>query len=167
MSQLSNCLTLIEPLNTFLSITAPAQPPPTKKPKDEEASPSAPVDYSEMKVADLKKELESRGLDTSGRKVELIDRLQGDIGGDALKEEPMEEEVMEETDFSKAKRALAADAAVKTKKKSVKHRKVDSYYYGGMKVFEDWDCMLNQTNIGHNNNKFYVIQLLKDEKKYC
>lgn len=28
-------------------------------------------------------------------------------------------------------------------------------------VFEDYDCMLNQTNIGHNNNKYYVIQVLK------
>jgi poly [ADP-ribose] polymerase len=23
--------------------------------------------------------------------------------------------------------------------------------------------MLNQTNIGHNNNKYYVIQLIKDK----
>ncbi len=30
----------------------------------------------------------------------------------------------------------------------------------GASVHEDFDCMLNQTNIGHNNNKFYVIQLL-------
>ena len=29
------------------------------------------------------------------------------------------------------------------------------------KVVGDWDCMLNQTDIGHNNNKFYVIQLLE------
>ena len=28
-------------------------------------------------------------------------------------------------------------------------------------VVDDWDCMLNQTRIGHNNNKFYVIQMLK------
>ncbi|CAF3595748.1 unnamed protein product [Rotaria sp. Silwood1] len=31
-----------------------------------------------------------------------------------------------------------------------------------------FDCMLNQTNIGNNNNKFYLIQLLEDNnsKKY-
>ncbi len=28
-----------------------------------------------------------------------------------------------------------------------------------------WDCMLNQTNIGANNNKFYVIQLLESDDK--
>ena len=34
------------------------------------------MDISAMKVADLKKELKSRGLSTSGNKSELIDRLQ-------------------------------------------------------------------------------------------
>lgn len=29
-------------------------------------------------------------------------------------------------------------------------------------VYEDYDCMLNQTNIDANNNKFYVIQLLQN-----
>ncbi len=29
-----------------------------------------------------------------------------------------------------------------------------------IKVHGDYDCMLNQTNIGENNNKFYVIQVL-------
>jgi poly [ADP-ribose] polymerase 2/3/4 len=39
---------------------------------------------------------------------------------------------------------------------------------GGASVHEDYDCMLNQTNIGANNNKFYVIQLLeKGGKFYC
>ncbi|HUS30396.1 MAG TPA: WGR domain-containing protein [Kofleriaceae bacterium] len=36
----------------------------------------------------------------------------------------------------------------------------------GAKVHEDFDCMLNQTNIGANNNKFYVIQLLEKGGKY-
>ena len=30
-------------------------------------------------------------------------------------------------------------------------------------VHQDYDAMLNQTNIGANNNKFYVIQVLKDK----
>lgn len=34
------------------------------------------------------------------------------------------------------------------------------------KVVGDWDAMLNQTNIGANNNKFYVIQLLEQAGKY-
>ena len=33
-------------------------------------------------------------------------------------------------------------------------------------VVGDYDCMLNQTNIGQNNNKFYVIQLLVRGSSY-
>ncbi|XP_066207360.1 protein mono-ADP-ribosyltransferase PARP3 isoform X1 [Saccopteryx leptura] len=32
----------------------------------------------------------------------------------------------------------------------------------GAQVYGDYDCTLNQTNIGNNNNKFYIIQLLQD-----
>ncbi|PVD21135.1 hypothetical protein C0Q70_19301 [Pomacea canaliculata] len=28
-----------------------------------------------------------------------------------------------------------------------------------------WDCMLNQTNVGNNNNKYYIIQLLEENGK--
>ncbi|KPI86479.1 putative poly(ADP-ribose) polymerase [Leptomonas seymouri] len=46
---------------------------------------------------------------------------------------------------------------------------VDPYFAKAStcRVVEDdglvWQCTLNQTNVGSNNNKFYVIQLLKDE----
>lgn len=33
-------------------------------------------------------------------------------------------------------------------------------------VVGDFDCMLNQTNIGQNNNKFYVIQLLQSRGQH-
>ena len=103
-----------------------------------------------MTLANLRKKLKSQGLDTSGKKTDLINRLQG--------------EVIEETDFSKAKQVLAAaGASDQTKKKTKKQRKVDPHFGGVGDVVEDWDCMLNQTNIGHNNNKFYIIQLLKDK----
>ncbi|XP_071499101.1 protein mono-ADP-ribosyltransferase PARP3-like [Diadema antillarum] len=38
---------------------------------------------------------------------------------------------------------------------------VDSHcHMSGAEVYQDYDCMLNQTNIGQNNNKYYIIQLL-------
>lgn len=46
---------------------------------------------------------------------------------------------------------------------------VDPYFgkASTCRVLEDdglvWQCTLNQTNVGENNNKFYVIQLLKEE----
>ncbi|XP_020854566.1 protein mono-ADP-ribosyltransferase PARP3 isoform X2 [Phascolarctos cinereus] len=35
-----------------------------------------------------------------------------------------------------------------------------------VQVHEDYDCALNQTNIGNNNNKFYLIQLVDDNGHY-
>ncbi|KAJ8259792.1 hypothetical protein GJAV_G00173510 [Gymnothorax javanicus] len=46
------------------------------------------------------------------------------------------------------------------------NRKADVHCGINAEVFEDYDCMLNQTNIGHNNNKFYIIQVLKSGKSY-
>ena len=82
----------------------------------------------------------------------------------AKKEEP-KDEPMDETDFSKAVKALAtADAG---KKKAPKQRKVDMAHNApGVSVVDDWDCMLNQTNIGHNNNKFYIVQLQQQQVGY-
>ncbi|XP_004715313.1 protein mono-ADP-ribosyltransferase PARP3 [Echinops telfairi] len=34
-------------------------------------------------------------------------------------------------------------------------------------VHEDYDCTLNQTNIGSNNNKFYIIQLLQEGGRFA
>ncbi|XP_062356691.1 protein mono-ADP-ribosyltransferase PARP3 [Cinclus cinclus] len=34
------------------------------------------------------------------------------------------------------------------------------------RVYEDYDCTLNQTNISANNNKFYIIQLLEHNGAY-
>lgn len=72
-----------------------------------------------------------------------------------------EPEAVEETDYSKAKRALVTSEPAMKKKK--RQPKVDSHVpsSSSYSVVGDWDCMLNQTNIGHNNNKYYVIQMLQ------
>lgn len=60
---------------------------------------------------------------------------------------------------SKAGAAKAATAATKIP--------VDEHcHLGKARVVDDWDAMLNQTNIGANNNKFYVIQLVQSGNKY-
>lgn len=45
---------------------------------------------------------------------------------------------------------------------------VDSCVPGaaGYSVYEDYSVKLNQTNIGGNNNKFYIIQVLESKGKY-
>nr|XP_054752032.1 protein mono-ADP-ribosyltransferase PARP3-like [Lytechinus pictus] len=52
------------------------------------------------------------------------------------------------------------------KEKKSSHTK-DSHCSWPGSVFDDFDCMLNQTNIGHNNNKYYVVQLLQSHLGYA
>ncbi|MCJ8729545.1 hypothetical protein PDJAM_G00107710 [Pangasius djambal] len=82
-------------------------------------------------------------------------------GGKKVKEEP---EAPVKDKFTSAKEALKATGAqVKA------NRKPDCVCrLSDAEVHEDYDCMLNQTNIGNNNNKFYVIQvLLSGGQYYC
>jgi poly [ADP-ribose] polymerase len=64
--------------------------------------------------------------------------------------------------------AAAAPAAAGTSGKKFSIPVDENCTLKGAAVHEDYDCILNQTNIGANNNKFYVIQLLtKDGKFYA
>ncbi|XP_068109113.1 protein mono-ADP-ribosyltransferase PARP3 [Hyperolius riggenbachi] len=85
-----------------------------------------------------------------------------------VKEEVKEEEIQAPDRFQSTVQALKAASGKKGK------AKVDSactLNASGYEVYEDYDCMLNQTNIGNNNNKFYIIQCLHcpDSKppQYC
>ena len=62
-----------------------------------------------MKVAELRAELEDRGLDTSGKKAELVARLEAALGGGTSKKAKIEEGGTDESDFCKAVRALKAE----------------------------------------------------------
>ncbi|XP_046358125.2 protein mono-ADP-ribosyltransferase PARP3-like [Haliotis rufescens] len=90
-------------------------------------------------------------------------KAKGKAGGKKAKVE-VEVEEEEETPTLKdtIKTLKAADAG---KKKS---HKPDSFIPGSASydVEGDYDCMLNQTNIGFNNNKYYVIQVLSNCGKY-
>ncbi|KAM9410724.1 protein mono-ADP-ribosyltransferase PARP3 isoform 1-T2 [Pholidichthys leucotaenia] len=82
-------------------------------------------------------------------------------GGKKAKEEPETPKVKDS--FTSAKEALlAAGSQVKGKKKVDDNCHLSS----SGEVYEEYDCMLNQTNIGNNNNKFYVIQVIKAHNKY-
>ncbi|XP_072276486.1 protein mono-ADP-ribosyltransferase PARP3 [Pyxicephalus adspersus] len=75
-----------------------------------------------------------------------------------IKEEVKEEEISPPDRFQSAKQILQAAAGKKGKAKIDSACSLGSCT--GYEVLEDFDCMLNQTNIGHNNNKFYIIQLI-------
>nr|QDO16520.1 poly [ADP-ribose] polymerase 3 [Crypthecodinium cohnii]USW07838.1 poly [ADP-ribose] polymerase 3 [Crypthecodinium cohnii] len=72
-----------------------------------------------------------------------------------------------------AKRTKAADGSARTvgaaagrSSGTSRGRKVDERAPSGMKVYEDYSFTLNQTNVGANNNKYYIIQVLEGSGKY-
>ncbi|XP_042883677.1 protein mono-ADP-ribosyltransferase PARP3-like isoform X1 [Penaeus japonicus] len=82
-------------------------------------------------------------------------------------EEPPAKLEREDSENTKLRKAIV-EAKESAQKKPAK-RKLDvvlSRTYPKATVYEDYACMLNQTNIGQNNNKFYVIQIVQDKKNF-
>lgn len=50
-------------------------------PKKRQAVEATDLDPSKLKVAELKQELEKRGLDSSGKKADLVSRLEDALSG--------------------------------------------------------------------------------------
>ncbi|XP_062609623.1 poly [ADP-ribose] polymerase 2-like [Saccostrea cucullata] len=105
--------------------------------------------------------------------------------GVKVKEEPMEEEE-EEAGNSKGKKAAGKSGPKKGKsgrRELGEEERIRTVVISGKApvdaectsmvgkahVYSEgndiWDCMLNQTNVGNNNNKYYLIQLLKENSK--
>lgn len=120
------------------------------------------IDYKNKTVAELRNICSQRGLSTAGTKTALIDRL-------LENDEGVQEDVptkLQKQDSVNTKIKKAFDN-LKSQTKAKTNFKVDTYYCGNGTVVEDYACMLNQTNINQNNNKFYVIQLLKVLNSYA
>ncbi|XP_066927889.1 protein mono-ADP-ribosyltransferase PARP3-like [Clytia hemisphaerica] len=133
------------------------------------ASTASTVDFKKLTVPLLKQECQQRQLEITGKKAELIKRLQDYESGAVIKKE--EEDVDDETEqkeltMKEKLKKLAEEE--KKNQKGPKRFKVDTEcpYYHGAQIVDDYDCMLNQTNIGANNNKFYIIQLFSIGTNY-
>lgn len=119
----------------------------------------ADSDWKSKTVAELKAECQQRQLDSTGKKADLVLRLKDDddAGGGQSVAKLVKQESENTTQLKKAIGKLKQEPKAKTRRDPDTHCPLSS-----VQVYEDYDCMLNQTNIGNNNNKFYVIQLLVD-----
>ncbi|OMO81978.1 hypothetical protein COLO4_23334 [Corchorus olitorius] len=112
-------------------------------------------EFRQMNVKQLREQATLRGLSTVGTKKELLDRLCEDaekipLDG-AVKEEEKESSKEEKIVTATKKGAAVLDQGIPDE--------IKAHYHGD----DIYDAMLNQTNVGHNNNKFYVIQLLESD----
>ncbi|XP_074268580.1 poly [ADP-ribose] polymerase 2-like [Silene latifolia] len=118
--------------------------------------------YQKMSVIQLRKEASNRGVSTSGTKKELVERLctavdTVDDNGEAA-DGKQADKVVEEVKKEKVVTATKKGSAVLDQwlPDNIKH------HYHVLEVGDEiYDAMLNQTNVGDNNNKFYVIQALE------
>ncbi|XP_048504416.1 poly [ADP-ribose] polymerase 2-A isoform X2 [Beta vulgaris subsp. vulgaris] len=124
--------------------------------------------FQGMSIQMLRKKASLRGISTIGTKKELVQRLSnaaavddGNAKGGELvegKEEKQDKKVVEEVKKEKLVIATKKGSAV-LDQWLPDHIKT---HYHVLKMGDAiYDAMLNQTNVGDNNNKFYVLQVLE------
>ncbi|KAJ1560509.1 Poly [ADP-ribose] polymerase 3, partial [Nowakowskiella sp. JEL0078] len=130
-------------------------------------------DIPNFTVKKLKELLEALGLPTLGKKADLVERLVLSKNQESLPKNEESELQNETTESTSKEEDETKDIGKKRKQKdnaesnvAKKKIKVDEGWFMGGEVFEDYGAKLNQTNIRDNNNKFYVIQLIKSNEIY-
>lgn len=116
-------------------------------------------EYKKMSVKELREVATSRGISSTGSKKELVERLcaAGDAHNDESKDDPG---VGDEGETEKLVTATKKGAAVLDQYLS---DDIKARYHVLQQGDEIYDATLNQTNVGDNNNKFYIIQVLEND----
>ncbi|GAB4841137.1 Poly [ADP-ribose] polymerase 2 [Ancistrocladus abbreviatus] len=123
--------------------------------------------FQAMSIQQLRKEASARGISSSGSKKELIQRLCDDGEKDKAskadaKEEKEEEEEKVAEESKKEKLVTATKKGGAVLDQWLPDHIKDQYHVLQVRDVI-YDAMLNQTNVGDNNNKFYVIQALESD----
>ncbi|TKY52511.1 Poly of ADP-ribose polymerase 2 [Spatholobus suberectus] len=141
---------------------------------------------SKMKVEELRTELHNRGLSTTGTKPTLVRRL-----GAALREQTRNATSDADACSPRRTRKRARGShngdsnhseEIEAAEETIEEEEIVTATKKGVAVLDQWlpdsvktryhvlqlggdvyDAMLNQTNVGDNNNKFYVIQVLESD----
>ncbi|GMP87630.1 hypothetical protein CsSME_00039925 [Camellia sinensis var. sinensis] len=113
-----------------------------------------------ISIQQLRKEAALRGLSKTGSKKQLIERLCTDSQEDSNAVIEAKEEDATENKEEKMVTATKKGAAV-LDQWLPEH--IKAQYHVLQRDDEIYDAMLNQTNVGENNNKFYVIQVLESD----
>lgn len=143
---------------------------------------SSKMASSKMRVEELRTELHNRGLSTTGTKPTLVRRLEAAIrkqtrsatsDADACSPRRTRKRARDshnEDSRHSAEETMEEEKIVTATKKGVSvldqwlPDSVKAHYHVLQLGGEVYDAMLNQTNVGDNNNKFYVIQVLESDK---
>lgn len=115
--------------------------------------------FGQMGVKQLREQADLRGLSKAGTKKELLERL----CNRAEEESDSKDTLLQEADDCKDEKIVKAmkKGAAVLDQWLPEHIKIS--YHVFQKGDDIYDAMLNQTNVGDNNNKFYVIQLLESD----
>ncbi|XP_055820812.1 poly [ADP-ribose] polymerase 2 isoform X1 [Solanum dulcamara] len=117
---------------------------------------NAVEEYKKMSVKELREVATSRGISSTGSKKELVERLCA--AADSHSKDNLG--VGDEDETEKLVTATKKGAAVLDQYLSddIKER-----YHVLQQGNDIYDATLNQTNVGNNNNKFYIIQVLEND----
>ncbi|KAK1354221.1 Poly [ADP-ribose] polymerase [Heracleum sosnowskyi] len=118
--------------------------------------------YPSMTVKQLHEVVTARGISATGSKKELIDRLSVANKSENIEFDGDENKHIDDNKKEKLVTATKKGAAVLDQWLS---DEIKLQYHVLQRGDEIYDAMLNQTNVGDNNNKFYVIQLLESDDR--
>ncbi|XP_020550285.1 poly [ADP-ribose] polymerase 2 isoform X1 [Sesamum indicum] len=115
-------------------------------------------ELQKMNIKQLQEEAAKRGISAAGTKKELLERLCSD--NDNVSNDKDQVSSAEEENEEKIVTATKKGSAV-LDKWLPDH--IKAQYHVLQVGNEIYDAMLNQTNLGENNNKFFVIQVLESD----
>ncbi|KAM5564070.1 poly [ADP-ribose] polymerase 2 [Rosa sericea] len=133
--------------------------------EDEDSAASGKIKATEkfrnMNIKQLREQATLRGIPATGSKKELLERLCQDSDKDCI-DIDASRVVKEEGNDSKEKMVTATKKGAAVLDQWLPDN-IKTHYHVLQLGDVVYDAMLNQTNVGHNNNKFYLLQVLESD----